>query len=50
VDEIRRYKNELFADVTGGLDKKDIETVINVLLRMKANMTTEPNKATVVGE
>ncbi len=50
VDEIRRYKNELFAGVTGGLDKKDIETVINVLLRMKANMTAEPNKTTVVGE
>ena len=39
--EIQRYKDELFAEVTEGLDAATLETVTNALLRMKTQLTTE---------
>lgn len=50
LDEIRRYKNSLFADVTAGLDEKAIETVVHTLLHMKERLATEPGKTAGAGE
>ncbi len=40
--EIQRYKNDLHAELTDGLDEAAVDKVIDVLLHMKARMTTEP--------
>lgn len=49
--EIQRYKDDLFRELTDGLDKDTIETVTNALLHMKAQLTTEaPAKAVAAGE
>lgn len=40
--EIQRYKNDLHAELTDGLDEAAIDKVIEVLLHMKSRMTTEP--------
>lgn len=50
LNEIRRYKNDLFADLTEGLDEKAIETVVQTLLSMKEKLTTEPGKQAAAGE
>ena len=36
---IHRYKDELFQEVTEGLDDAAMELVTNILLKMKANLT-----------
>jgi MarR family transcriptional regulator for hemolysin len=40
--EIQRYKEELFGEVTEGLDAETLETVTRALLRMKTQLTMEP--------
>lgn len=40
--EIGRYKDELFRDVTAGLDEETLEIVTNALLHMKGQLTAEP--------
>jgi DNA-binding MarR family transcriptional regulator len=48
--EIHRYKNNLFASVTEGLDEQTLDTVTNALLHMKDKLTTEPGKLAAAGE
>lgn len=50
--EIQRYKDDLFGELTDGLDKETIETVTNALLHMKAQLTTEApaRRAEAAGE
>jgi DNA-binding MarR family transcriptional regulator len=49
--EIQRYKDDLFRDLTDGLDKETIETVTQALLHMKGQLTAEaPAKAAAAGE
>ena len=49
--EIQRYKDDLFRDLTDGLDKETIETVTQALLHMKGQLTEEaPAKAAAAGE
>jgi len=40
--EIQRYKNDLHAELTDGLDQAAVDKAIDVLLHMKARMTSEP--------
>jgi MarR family transcriptional regulator for hemolysin len=40
--EIQRYKNELFREVTEGLDEATVDLVTSALLRMKSQLTMEP--------
>ena len=48
---IHRYKDELFQESTEGLDDATMELVTQVLLKMKANLTTEsPARVAAVGE
>jgi len=48
---IHRYKDELFQEVTEGLDDATMELVTNVLLKMKSNLTMEgPARVAAVGE
>ena len=39
---IQRYKEELFREVTEGLDPATVELVTNALLQMKTQLTMEP--------
>lgn len=49
--EIQRYKNELFRELTDGLDEETIDTVTRALMHMKGQLTTEaPVKAVAAGE
>ena len=49
--EIQRYKDDLFRELTDGLDEETIETVTKALLHMKGQLTTEaPVKAAAAGE
>ena len=49
--EIQRYKDDLFRELTDGLDKDNIDTVTHALLHMKRQLTTEaPVKAAAAGE
>lgn len=49
--EIQRYKDDLFRELTDGLDEETIETVTRALLHMKGQLTTEaPVKAAAAGE
>ena len=48
---IHLYKEELFQEVTEGLDDATMELVTQALLKMKANLTTEGHaRAAAVGE
>jgi DNA-binding MarR family transcriptional regulator len=40
--EIQRYKDELFRDITKGLDDATVELVTSALLKMKSQLTLEP--------
>jgi DNA-binding MarR family transcriptional regulator len=40
--EIQRYKEELFREVTEGLDPATVELVTSALLQMKTQLTMEP--------
>jgi len=42
LQEIRRYKDELFNDITAGLDEATVDLVTAALLKMKSQLTTEP--------
>jgi DNA-binding MarR family transcriptional regulator len=48
---IERYKSDIFAEVTEGLDDKTLEIVTTALLRMKDKLTMEPaGKFAAAGE
>ncbi len=48
---IHRFKDELFQEVTEGLDDAAMELVTNVLLKMKSNLTMEGSaRAAAAGE
>jgi MarR family transcriptional regulator for hemolysin len=40
--EIQRYKEELFREVTEGLDEATVDLVTSALLKMKSQLTMEP--------
>lgn len=40
--EIQRYKEELFCEVTEGLDEATVDLVTAALLKMKSQLTMEP--------
>ena len=40
--EIQRYKEELFREITEGLDSATVELVTSALLQMKSQLTMEP--------
>lgn len=40
--EIQHYKNELFREITEGLDEATVDIVTNALLKMKSQLTMEP--------
>ncbi len=40
--EIQRYKNDLHAELTEGLDEATVDRVVEALLHMKVRMTSEP--------
>jgi DNA-binding MarR family transcriptional regulator len=42
LSEIQRYKDDLHADLTEGLDAATVATMTQSLLHMKARMTSEP--------
>src|SRR5438552_12855991 len=49
--EIQRYKEELFREITEGLDEATVELVTNALLKMKTQLTMEPAaKVAAAGE
>jgi DNA-binding MarR family transcriptional regulator len=49
--EIQHYKDELFRELTDGLDEETIDTVTRALMHMKGQLTTEaPAKAVAAGE
>jgi MarR family transcriptional regulator for hemolysin len=49
--EIQHYKDELFRDVTDGLDRETLELMVRALARMKNNLTTEaPVRLPAAGE
>ena len=50
LDEILRYKNSLFEEITAGLDEKTLETVVGTLLHMKEKLAAEPGKSAAAGE
>jgi DNA-binding MarR family transcriptional regulator len=41
--EIQRYKDELYREVTFGLDEETLERVTDALLHMKSQLTHEPS-------
>jgi DNA-binding MarR family transcriptional regulator len=51
LQEIQRYKAELFREITQGLDEDTIARVTDALLTMKSQLTTEPQaKFAAAGE
>jgi MarR family transcriptional regulator, transcriptional regulator for hemolysin len=42
LQEIQRYKDELFRELTEDLDEKTVEILTDALLKMKARITQEP--------
>jgi DNA-binding MarR family transcriptional regulator len=49
--EIQRYKDDLFRELTDGLDQETIETIMRALTHMKSQLTTDaPAKAAAAGE
>jgi DNA-binding MarR family transcriptional regulator len=49
--EIQRYKDELFREITEGLDEATVELVTDALLQMKTQLTMEPAaKVAAAGE
>ena len=48
--EIQRYKEELFCEITEGLDDITIDLVTEALLKMKTTLTTEKTRLPAVGE
>lgn len=40
--EIQRYKDDLHADLTEGLDAQTVDKITEALLHMKARLTSEP--------
>src|SRR5476649_1347734 len=49
--EIQRYKEELFREITEGLDQSTVDLVTSALLRMKTQLTMEPAaKVAAAGE
>jgi MarR family transcriptional regulator for hemolysin len=49
--EIQRYKEELFREITEGLDEATVEIVTDALLKMKTRLTMEPApKVAMAGE
>ncbi|HVW75152.1 MAG TPA: MarR family transcriptional regulator [Rhizomicrobium sp.] len=51
LQEIQRYKDELFRELTEDLDAQTIEIVTDALLKMKARITQEPMvKVPLAGE
>ena len=40
--DIQSYKDELFRDITAGLDEATVELVTSALLKMKTQLTHEP--------
>jgi DNA-binding MarR family transcriptional regulator len=49
--EIQRYKDELFREITDGLDEQTVEIVTDALLKMKSSLTHEPAaKVALAGE
>src|SRR6202035_571640 len=42
LQEIQRYKNELFCEITEGIDEQTIELITDALLKMKPRLTHEP--------
>ena len=50
LDEILRYKNSLFEEITAGLDEKTLETVVGTLLHMQEKLAAEPGKSAAAGE
>src|SRR6201996_6589419 len=51
LQEIQRYKNELFREITDGIDEQTIELITDALLKMKTRLTQEPAaKVAMAGE
>ena len=51
LQEIQRYKDELFRELTEGMDESTIELLTKALLKMKVRLTKEPaSKAAMAGE
>ena len=51
LQEIQRYKDELFREITDGLDEQTVEIVTDALLKMKSSLTQEPApKVAMAGE
>ena len=48
--EIQHYKEDLFRDLTDGLDEATLERVTHALLHMKAQLTKEPAPRLAAGE
>jgi DNA-binding MarR family transcriptional regulator len=42
LEEIMRYKNSIYADITDGIDEKTLSTMLDGLLKMKTKLTAEP--------
>jgi hypothetical protein len=51
LEEIQRYKEELFREVTADLDEQTVELVTSALLKMKTQLTMEGHaKLAAAGE
>lgn len=51
LSEIQRYKNDLFKELTQGLEPSTLDAVTDVLLHMKNKLSTEPGaKIAAAGE
>jgi MarR family transcriptional regulator, transcriptional regulator for hemolysin len=51
LQEIQRYKDELFREITESLDEGTVEIVTDALLKMKSRLTMEPApKVAMAGE
>jgi DNA-binding MarR family transcriptional regulator len=51
LQEIQRYKNELFCEITEGIDEQTIDLITDALLKMKTRLTHEPApKVAMAGE
>jgi len=49
--EIQRYKDEMFREITDGLDEATVDIVTDALLKMKTRLTMEPApKVAMAGE